>query len=284
MEIPTSQLDLFIANASDISPKEQIDLMARCWFALDKRIRTESIIHRSGDDWVSVSAGKKGLASIFDNDVLLFVISHYMDAINRGVAPKELGRRFQFTAYEYFVFVGKKHIGGRDYVELWKKLQRLQGTVVNTNIRTDNQTTQHAFNWLSEIKQIKEGNHHRGFEVVVPSWIHDSVVNKKLVLTLNPGYFQLTSGLQRFLYLFGRKSSGRQITGWTESVVSLHRKSSSRSPIHKFRSNLKRAIQSGHILDYKVRPVDGDIRYGVKFSLDREAIGTDNQRDSRVLL
>jgi len=47
-----------------------------------------------------------------------------MSALNRGVEPKDLGRRFQFTAYEYFAFVGKKHIGGRDYAELWKKLER----------------------------------------------------------------------------------------------------------------------------------------------------------------
>jgi len=258
--------------------------MSRCWFSLDKRINTDPIHHQIGDDWVRVSSGKPGLASIFDNDVLLFIITQYMSALNRGVEPKDLGRRFQFTAYEYFAFVGKKHIGGRDYAELWKKLERLHHTFVETNIRTGKRKTQHSFNWLSEIEQRIEGGKHRGFEVSVPSWVHDSVINKKLVLTLDPGYFQLTSGVQRFLYLFGRKSAGNQIGGWTESLLSLHRKSGSKSSLYRFRVNLERAIKDGRILDYRIEPVDGDVKNGVSFCKDTPAKGLTNQEDSRVLL
>jgi plasmid replication initiation protein len=82
---PQSQLDLFIATASDLSPKSHQDLMARNWFSLSTRKRTDPIEHSYNDDWVKITgANKHGIATIFDNDVLIFVVAQYMNAINQG--------------------------------------------------------------------------------------------------------------------------------------------------------------------------------------------------------
>ena len=50
--IQTNQLDLFIASATDVSPKNHQDLMARCWFNLSKKKRTTPIEHNFKENWV----------------------------------------------------------------------------------------------------------------------------------------------------------------------------------------------------------------------------------------
>ena len=70
VKINQSQLDLFIASASDVSPKNHRDLMSRCWFSLSKKKRTEDINHKFDNVWVRVKGSPEhGLATIFDNDV-----------------------------------------------------------------------------------------------------------------------------------------------------------------------------------------------------------------------
>ena len=220
-------MDLFIASASDISPKSQQDLMARNWFSLAKQKRTEPIEHHFNDSWVKITGNPKhGIATIFDNDVLIFVIAQYMSAINNNIPT---GRRFQFTGYEFFKFVGKKRFGGKGYADLWASLERLHNTFVETNIRLGDSARNHSFNWLSEIKQTVENGRHRGYEIVIPDWLYSSVVNDKLVLTLDDGYFGIKGGLERWLYLFARKTSGWQSGGWSESLYSIYQKSGSRS-------------------------------------------------------
>ena len=175
--IPVGQFDLFIASASEVSPKEHRDLMARNWFSLAKQKRTEPIQHTFGENWVKITGDDSyGIATIFDNDVLLFVISQYMSAINNNIPT---GRRFQFTGYEYFKFIGKNKFGGKGYDDLWRALERLHHTFVETNIRMDNSNRHHSFNWLSEIKQVKDGNTHKGYEIVIPDWLYESVVENR---------------------------------------------------------------------------------------------------------
>ena len=121
--ISHNQLDLFVASASDISPKAHRDLMQRCWFNLSKKKRTIPIEHQSQNSWVKVSGSEKhGIATIFDNDILIFVIAQLMAAVNDG---RKTGQKFQFTGYEYFKFIGRKKIGGQAYFDIWKSLERL---------------------------------------------------------------------------------------------------------------------------------------------------------------
>jgi plasmid replication initiation protein len=203
---------------------------------------------------------KHGIATIFDNDVLIFVIAQYMNAINHGM---KTGRRFQFTGYEYRAFTGKKYHGGQAYKDLWASLQRLHNTFVETNIRLGGTTTTTSFNWLSEIKQIKDGAIHRGYELVLPEWVYESITNKKLVLTLDDDYFSIRGGLQRWLYLFARKTSGWQAGGWSESIESIYRKSASTGTLSEFKRKVKKIATDDSLLGYSVEVVgDGSNHTG----------------------
>ena len=255
--IPQSQLDLFIATASDISPKSHQDLMARNWFSLSKRKRTKPIEHSFGNNWVKITGSDKhGIATIFDNDVFIFLIAQYIHAINQGADVAKMSKRFQFTGYEFFQFIGKEKYGGKGYADLWKSLQRLHTTFVETNIRLGTTNTNHSFNWLSEIKQIHDGATHRGYEIVIPEWIFESITNKKMVLTLDDDYFKIRGGLERWLYLFARKTSGWQSSGWSEGIESIYRKSASTGTLSEFKRKMKNIATKNTLLGYSVELVE----------------------------
>ncbi|MBU89318.1 MAG: lysine--tRNA ligase, partial [Euryarchaeota archaeon] len=72
--------------------------------------------------------------------------------------------------------------------DIWNSLERLHHTFVETNIRIGSAKRHHSFNWLSEIKQVEQDGKHRRFEIVLPEWLYTSVVNEKMILTLDPKY------------------------------------------------------------------------------------------------
>lgn len=263
VKINLEQMELFIATATDISPKEQQELMQRCWFNLARQKRTKPIEHHFGESWVKISGNKEfGIASIFDNDVVIFALSHYMNAINQN---HKVGRRFFFTGYDYFKFIGRRTFGGKAYNDLWNSLQRLHHTFVETNLRLGSSKRHHSFNWLSEIKQVVENGKHRGYEVVIPEWLYSSVVDDKLVLTLDDGYFSLKGGLERWLYLFARKTAGKQVTGWKESVENIWRKSGSNSSLSEFKRQIARISNNRALLSYKMKDVEVGNKQGLYF-------------------
>ena len=250
--IQADQLDLFIASATDLSPKNHQDLMARCWFNLSKHKRTTPIEHRFDNSWVKITGDKKyGIATIFDNDLLMFSISQLMHEVNQ---KNEVSRRIQFTGYEYLKFIGRSTMGGKAYKDIWKSLERLHHTFVETNIRIGSAKRHHSFNWLSEIKQVEQDGKHRRFEIVLPEWLYTSVVNDKMILTLDPKYFKIKGGLERWLYLFARKTSGRQLNGWSENIKLIYEKSGSIGSFSEFNRRMKKILTEDNLLGYNVSP------------------------------
>ena len=270
VKLPQGQFDLFIASASDVSPKAQQELMSRNWFSLAKQKRIKPIEHKYANSWVKITGNSKhGLATIFDNDILIFVIAQYMSAINNG---QQTGRRFQFTGYEFFKFIGKQKFGGKGYNDLWRSLERLHNTFVETNIRLDGNVRHHSFNWLSEIKQNVENGRHVGYEIVIPEWLYNSVVNDKLVLTLDEGYFGIKGGLERWLYLFARKTSGWQVGGWSESISSIYEKSGSMSSASEFNRQIGKILRKDSLLGYNVEELLVHRKKGLHFIRKHELI------------
>src|SRR3546814_14099073 len=64
-----------------------------------------------------------------------------------------------------------------------------------------------------------------GMEFVLPEWFYNSVIDRSLVLTIDPAYFRLTGGIERWLYRVARKHAGRQPEGWAFVLSHLHQKS-----------------------------------------------------------
>jgi plasmid replication initiation protein len=268
--LPTLQGDFFIADVSDTSTKELQDFMSRNWFSLSKQRRIKPIEHRFNENWIKITGDSKyGIASIFDHDLILFVISQWLKTLNEG---GKIDREFSFTGYSFFKFIGKDRFGGTGYKDLWRAMERLHHTFVETNLRMGDTARHHSFVWLSSIKQLKDGDTHRGYTITMPDWIYDSVLNNKLILTLDEEYFNIRGGLERWLYLYARKSAGWQSSGWAEGLESIYKKSGSAGTFAEFKRSINKLVARGNFLGYTMEPIKYHNQNGIRFQRDNELV------------
>ena len=82
------------------------------------------------------------------------------------------------------------------------------------------------------------------------------MLDEALVLTIDRAYFDLTGGLERWLYRLVRKHGGRQRTGWSFDVRHLHLKSGSLAPFKRFAFELRDIVRRqplpGYVLAIEV--------------------------------
>ncbi|KPH85021.1 replication protein A [Komagataeibacter intermedius AF2] len=91
-----------------------------------------------------------------------------------------------------------------------------------------------------------------GVEIVIPEWLYRGVIDRSLVLAIDPAYFRLTGGIERWLYRVARKHAGRQRTGWTFEIGHLHQKSGSLMRPSDFAIQIRRAAVSQPLPGYRL--------------------------------
>lgn len=231
------QLDLFRSIPGDIAPRDSQDLMAWPFFSLAKSKRTRPIDFRLGDTWILVEAtAEHGMATIWDADVLIWAASQIVEARDAG---RPTSRLMATTPHEILTFIGRGT--GRDnYDRLKAGLDRLQSTTIATSIRQPHQRRRHRFSWVNEWKErLDPTGRPLGIEMILPDWFYAGVLDQALVLTIDRAYFDLTGGLERWLYRIVRKHGGRQAGGWSFDVAHLHLKSGVLSPLKRFAFELR---------------------------------------------
>ncbi|MCK1626296.1 replication initiator protein A [Bradyrhizobium sp. 160] len=245
-----SKLDPFIVATGDASPRDQRDLMERPFFSLAKAKRTTPILYEAGDVRVEVYAvPEHGMATIWDADVLIWAASQIVEAENLGL---KTSRFLRFTPYQLLVAVGRQ-TGARDYKLLKGALARLQATVIRTSIRHGEHWRRHQFSWINEWEECARADGRvEGMEFVLPDWFYRGVIDRSLVLTIDPAYFRLTGGIERWLYRVARKHAGRQPTGWLFEVAHLHEKSGSLAKLADFAFDLRRIAARQPLPGYRL--------------------------------
>ena len=78
------------------------------------------------------------------------------------------------------------------------------------------------------------------------------VVDAALVLTIDPTYFRLTGGIERWLYRLVRKHGGRQANGWQFDFPYLYRKSGSLAQPRDFARDLRRLVVKQPLPGYEL--------------------------------
>ena len=73
-----------------------------------------------------------------------------------------------------------------------------------------------------------------------------------LVLTLDPAYFRLSGGIERWLYRLMRKHGGRQRDGWRFDLRHLYLKSGSLQRYSDFALQVRRLVRRQVLLDYRL--------------------------------
>lgn len=230
------QLELFHALSGDLAPRDAQDLMAYPFFSLSKR-RTAPIDFISGDISIRVEAmPDHGMATIWDADILIWAASQIVEARDNGLRTSRL---MAATPYQILTFIGR-NTSVRDYLGLKAALDRLQSTSVATSIRQISEKRRNRFSWINEWQECVDRNKKPlGIELILPDWFYRAVLDDALVLTVDRSYFDLTGGLERWLYRLVRKHGGKQQAGWRFDLKHLHHKSGSLSPYKRFAFELR---------------------------------------------
>jgi len=215
--------------------------MAYPFFSLSKSHRVAPIDFAAGNVSIRVEAvPDHGMATIWDADILIWAASQIVEARDAGLRTSRL---MAATPYEILMFVGRG-TSLRDYQRLKAALDRLQSTTVSTSIRQPAEGRRHRFSWINEWQERTDRNGKpAGIELIVPDWFYRAVLDEALVLTIDRAYFDLTGGLDRWLYRLVRKHGGRQRDGWRFDFRHLHQKSGSLSPFKRFAFELRDIIR-----------------------------------------
>ncbi len=244
------QLDLFRALPGDLAPRDAQDLMAYPFFSLAKSHRTRPIDFRAGNIFIRVEAvPEHGMATIWDADILVWAASQIVEARDHGLRTSRL---MAATPYEILTFIGRG-TSIRDYNRLKAALDRLQSTTVATSIRQLSERRMHRFSWVNEWKERLDRNGRPlGIELIVPDWFYAAVMDDALVLTIDRAYFDLTGGLERWLYRLVRKHGGRQRRGWRFDLRHLYLKSAALSPFKRFAFELRDIVRRQPLPGYRL--------------------------------
>ncbi len=244
------QLDLFRALPGDFAPRDAQDLMAYPFFSLSKSRRIAPIDFAAGNVTIRVEAvPDHGMATIWDADILIWAASQIVEARDAGLRTSRL---MAATPYEILNYVGRG-TSLRDYQRLKAALDRLQSTTVSTSIRQTVEGRRHRFSWINEWQErTNRQGRPDGIELIVPDWFYKAVLDDALILTIDPAYFDLTGGLDRWLYRLVRKHGGRQRAGWRFDLRHLHLKSGSLSPFKRFAFELRDIVRRQPLPGYRL--------------------------------
>lgn len=244
------QLDLFVGAGSDIAARDAQDLMAWPFFSLAKSKRVKPIDFRMGEVAILVEAtAEHGMATIWDADVLIWVASQIVEARDAGKATSRL---IAATPHEILTFT-RRGTGKAGYERLKAALDRLQSTSIATSIRQAGARRRRRFSWINEWRERLDDNGRAlGIEMIVPDWLYEGVLDRALVLTIDPAYFALTGGLERWLYRIVRKHGGKQKGGWSFDISHLHVKSGALSPLKRFAFEVRAIVRRQSLPGYNL--------------------------------
>lgn len=236
---PDPQFDLFVPLSSDDLPlRDTQETMERPFFSLAKRKRLKPIDYTSPDGSVFVKVhamSEFGMATIWDADILIWAAS-YMKAMRRA-GINDIPRTLRFQPYDVLKSIGRE-TGGREYQLLRDGLARLQSTVIVTNIRPVGRKKERQFSWIeswSDEVNAASGKSN-GMSITVAEWFYEGVANEKNLLAIDPAYFSITGGRERWLYRVARKhAGGRGEIGFSIPMKTLFEKSGAEGTYSRFK-------------------------------------------------
>ncbi len=240
--------------------KDIVKSMEHPIFSLSKKPDFRVLEYENNGDWVKITPSYTGLATVFDSDVLLYVISALMRAKNNG---EPISRVVRFIPYDYLVSTNKP-TGGSSYAMLEAALSRLRGMGIETNITTGGISENKLFSLLTEVSWVRQGDKEDGevlsLQVELSSWLFNAVLGGE-VLTIDRDYFRLRKPTERRLYALARKHCGNQKT-WKIGLDKLQLKLGTTAPLRRLRHNIRQLSESNHLPEYNIS-IENDV---VKFT------------------
>lgn len=247
------QGDLFTCDVADAVLKDLMPTMEHPFYSLSKKPVMQPRIYRRGDNWLKISPSSKGMATIYDKDILIYAVSQLIDAMKRGQEPKQ---RIRINCRDFLMYCNRGQ-GGKDYLAICDAIERLDGTRITTNIKTGDEEQFDAFG-LIEGGTVRRKNGIDGRLLWVEIKLSDFVFNAirhHEVLTLHPDYFRLSKPLERRIYELARRHCGQQ-DSWSPYMKTLFEKSGSVGALKLFRSRVKEICRIDNMPDYDLLYVE----------------------------
>jgi plasmid replication initiation protein len=248
------QADLFICDFGEVIPKSDIASMEHPLFSLSTKPDTAIRNYEHNGNTVTITPSVLGLATIHDKDILIYCISQLMAGINRGDEPS---RKIRFKAHDLLVTTNRQ-TSGEGYKLLKKAFDRLRGTSITTNIKTDKKEIVEGFGIIDSYKIVIEDEKTTRMvelELTLSEWLYNSVLGQE-ILSINHDYFRLRKPIERRIYELARKHCGQK-NEWLIGIKKLHKKSGSTGSLKKFKEALSHIIKFGHLPDYQIG-LEGD--------------------------
>jgi plasmid replication initiation protein len=247
--------DFFVCDILDAIPKGDMASMEHPVFSLSTRPDRRILAYAHNGVTVTVVPSVRGLATLFDKDILIYCISQLMAALNRG---QPVARELRLTAHDLMLATNRE-TSGDGYARLREAFERLAGTRITTNVVTGGIEATTGFGLIEgwQILRATRGGRMVQVTVTLSDWLYRAVLAKS-VLTLSRDYFRLRRPLERRIYELARKHCGRQ-PEWRVSIEVLARKSGSASPRRVFRRMIRDMIATDHLPDYHLAEEPGDI-------------------------
>lgn len=243
------QHDLFICDVADAVLKDVMPQMEHPFYSLSKKPETSIRRYEHNGQWLQVTPSVKGLATIYDKDILIYCISQIMAKLNNN---EQVSKRVRINSHDLLVFTNRG-TAGKDYIALQEAIERIRGTTISTNIRTGDEEQIDTFGLIdsSSIRR-KHGLDGRllSCDITLSDWVFNAIKHNE-VLTLHRDYFRLRKPIERRIYELARKHCGQQ-TSWKASVDILLKKSGSKSSDKEFRRAVRGLAASDHLPDYRV--------------------------------
>jgi plasmid replication initiation protein len=248
---PPNQGDLFVLDSPLLTEiRGEHSLMAYPFFALSKTAWKRSLIYKTETVSIEIGPGPRGVATIYDKEVLLYIASLLVSKLDAGEA---VAQDFYFTAHDLFRVTGVNG-SARSYSRLSDALERLQGTQIKTNIEAGGEGQSGFFSWLSEAQlhytKNKGGEKRlKGVKVRLCDWLYRAILRDRRVLEYSPSYFQL-GPVERRLYEVARSTctTGAVQVGLDELRLQLGYQNS----LKHFRHVMKGIAEENAIPDYHI--------------------------------
>lgn len=245
-------------------PRDMMEIMEYPYLSLSKN-RTAPIYYEretsSGIVKIKVSCHPPYyVASIYDWDIIMFVESKIQETMNSG---SDIPPRTLIVPRHELLKSLHKHDGNKQNKDLHASLTRLKTTVIETSVRNEDRKYD-CFGWLdswgyTERKDVKE------IKITISQWLYDGICQKGALLKVKPEYFDITSGLKKFLYRTARKHVGTQNDSWSITLETLYEKSAVERDLRKFKYDLKKVVSDNDIPGYFLEWIEQNGKISIRF-------------------
>ncbi len=218
----------------------------------------EVIRYDLADGYIEVKAGPDGMASIWDYDIVLMLISHLTEAMNlykrgRGEMP---GRLFTPHVSDILKFC-QWGDGGNQARRIESALDRLKGTTIKSVRQRPSRNGKGLMRQVEGESLISDylvlshtasGRVDR-IQIEAPRWIYRQVIDSQgpVVLTVSQAYFLIDSPIARFIYRLARRAAGKSNAKW--GFKTIYERSGLKC-FKEFCRILRRLIKSDSLPDY----------------------------------